>query len=131
MRQLDKVLAGSKAASGPVDVLKIDVEGYELNALKGGMGFLSHVDRRPPMIFSEYSTSMMDVAGSDPEEYLRMLLRLGYEICPITGPYRGTEINQDNAGQIVKYSRSTGNQIWDIVAHQPQAGYAECPKQAA
>ena len=131
MRQLDNMLAKSRAAAGPVDVLKIDVEGYELPALEGGLKFLSDSERAPPTIFSEFSISMMDTAGYNPEKYLQMLLDLGYVICPINGPY-GSPFTSKNINHIVNSTRNTpGQHIWDFVAHRTRTGYAGCDSREA
>lgn len=61
--------------STTIDVLKIDVEGFEYLALQGALGLLS----RRPLIFTEYSPSMLTAcSGVSGIQYLEFLTRFGY-----------------------------------------------------
>jgi FkbM family methyltransferase len=60
-----------------VDVIKIDVEGHEPQALRGGLGLLA--DQRPDIMF-EVSTSALARAGTTGQEPWDQLVDLGYEI---------------------------------------------------
>jgi FkbM family methyltransferase len=61
-----------------VDVVKIDVEGAELLALRGAERLLR---RDRPAIISEFTPMAMDgMSGAPPEEYLRFLISVGYEL---------------------------------------------------
>ena len=60
-----------------LDVVKIDVEGFEYPAMKGFSGSIS---RFKPLIFSEFSPYYQkDVVGNDGSEYLEFIFRFGYE----------------------------------------------------
>ena len=61
-----------------VDVVKIDIEGAEGIALRG---LLKTLRRCRPIIFSEFcAEAMPGLAGMRPEEYLAMLIDLGYRL---------------------------------------------------
>lgn len=60
-----------------VDVVKIDVEGFELRALKGGKKTL---ERWKPILFIEISDETLRGAGTSPSEVLAFVEELGYEL---------------------------------------------------
>ena len=79
MVRLDELLP-----SQPVDVIKIDVEGNELEVAKGWAALF---DQRPPMrqprlVLTEYVPSLIALRSnvSDPLDYLRFFIRRGYTI---------------------------------------------------
>jgi FkbM family methyltransferase len=75
--RLDDLLA----AAPRVDVIKIDVEGFEHRALAGGAGIIA---RHRPLIFTELLPEALRMAsGVSPEEYLAFLAGFGYAISVI------------------------------------------------
>lgn len=62
---------------GAVDVIKIDVEGFELFALKG-MGNL--IAGFKPTIVFEYNTHCMEIVGVEPLDLLGFFLGIGYNL---------------------------------------------------
>lgn len=64
-----------------VDVIKIDVEGFEHRALSGGVALL---EKHRPVIFTELLPEALVMAsGVTPEEYLRFLTGFGYALSVI------------------------------------------------
>lgn len=61
----------------PVDLLKIDVEGFEHKALMGGRQLL---ERCKPVIVTEYSPELQKAGGSTGKAYLDFLLGFGYSV---------------------------------------------------
>jgi len=57
------------------NLLKIDVEGYETNVLRGGLGFIAAFR---PVIFLEVSDEHLHYQGSSPAELLSLLEGQGY-----------------------------------------------------
>ncbi len=70
--KLDNELMGEK-----VDLLKIDVEGYETEVLRGAVKLI----RTNPQIkiFIEISKKLLEMAGSSPEEIFNLLTGLGLQ----------------------------------------------------
>lgn len=66
---LDDHLASLGLASEPIAFMKMDIEGYELFALRGANGALSRTRR----LLVEYSPELMRQAGIDPHLMLRTL----------------------------------------------------------
>ena len=66
----------------PVDVVKIDIEGYEPEALLGLKGVF---ERRPlpELIVSEFQPAVMAANGFDAHNYLRFFLSRGYDISAV------------------------------------------------
>lgn len=63
---------------GPVDFIKLDVEGAEARAIQGGMGILK---RDRPVVTTELSLDMLGrVSGVTAEEYLGWFDELGYRL---------------------------------------------------
>jgi hypothetical protein len=70
--------------SGVVDVIKIDVEGYEIEALTG----MSRIIRdHRPLIFSEINEYWLRTcAQTSGKAYLEYLNDLGYQVCDVKFP---------------------------------------------
>ena len=65
----------------PVDLIKVDVEGAEYNALLGGEAIIR---RFRPFIVSEFSPAMMPgISNISGEDYLRWLIALGYNLAVV------------------------------------------------
>jgi FkbM family methyltransferase len=63
--------------------VKIDVEGYELSVICGGIGILSRNDA--PLLFIELHNEMVRQNGGVPEETLARVRSLGYEVFSTDG----------------------------------------------
>ena len=61
-----------------VDLLKLDIEGAELRALRGATGLLS--GPHPPIIVTEYHSQVAARAGVDLNETTRFLTSYGYSV---------------------------------------------------
>jgi FkbM family methyltransferase len=78
----------------PVDVVKIDIEGKEYDALRGASRLLS----TKPILFMEFSPHfMMDGCGVTPRELFDLLLPLGYQMTALgwdmTREYLGSDVD--------------------------------------
>lgn len=62
--------------SAPIDLIKIDVEGYELKVLKGAKSILS---RCHPILFVEINESNLGYQGDTATELISYLRDVGYE----------------------------------------------------
>eukprot|EP00667_Euglena_gracilis_P014179 EG_transcript_14660 len=78
MATLDSLLAGQR-----IDVVKIDVEGYEFHALAGGRRLLRNVSA----VHTEFSPFMLRKQGSDPLKYLEFLRDAGFYLFHRTQPF--------------------------------------------
>jgi hypothetical protein len=58
-----------------MDVLKIDVEGFEMKVLEGGV---KTVNRLRPLIHIEINTNALERFGVTPDSVTHLLRRLGY-----------------------------------------------------
>ena len=90
LRRLDGILEID--VDRPVDVMKIDVEGFELAALNGGRAV---IERDRPVIVTEFFPRALLATGRiDPELYLDALRDLGYSISVIgrDGPRSNAQI---------------------------------------
>jgi FkbM family methyltransferase len=77
--KVDDLIAPDKR----IDLVKIDVQGAEYNALLGASELIR---RCHPTIVSEFSPNMMPgISGVEGREYLRFLLGFGYKISVIEG----------------------------------------------
>ena len=71
--KLDSFLENQK-----IDLVKIDIEGYEPFAVKGMINLIKH---NKPIIISEFAPpNLKSVGQSSPEEYLNIFISLGYHI---------------------------------------------------
>jgi len=63
---------------GVIDLVKIDIQGYELQALRGMMGLLSK--KRISVIISELWPEGLAMAGGDWREYVLLLRKYGFKL---------------------------------------------------
>jgi len=76
IRRLDDVL---KNHSGLIDLLKIDIEGFEVAAFLGG----SETLRRCKMILAEYSPAFIEASGYQKSLFFKLLQEAGFDIYEI------------------------------------------------
>jgi Methyltransferase FkbM domain len=97
------------------DVLKIDVEGAEGLALKGG---IHTIRNHRPVIFSEFSPPNLErVSGMSGEGYLAFLFSEGYSVSVIEPSSALAGCGQDVGKVMDCFKRSGGGHI-DLLATQ-------------
>lgn len=80
------VVALAEYLSGTgVDLLKIDVEGFEQAVLEGAVGLLQDPRRRPRAIFVEMHPFAWPVSGASSEAILALLRAVGYRLLSLDG----------------------------------------------
>src|SRR5207244_4352710 len=84
--RLDAIFEGQK-----LDVLKIDVEGFEEAVIRGASQLLADLQRRPRVIFIEVHPYAWPRAGTSDSTLLGLLRTLGYEVFDLGGR-RVTEV---------------------------------------
>ena len=87
------------ADAGTIDVIKMDVEGYESQVLKG-MSHLLH-QRAIKTIFFEFCPFAQKCAGSQPEEIVHLLINSGYVIAEMEGQNEGALVSAENVRALV------------------------------
>lgn len=106
------VVLDDRLAEQRIDLIKIDIEGYEPKAF-AGMGRL--LDRHHPAILSEFSpNNLANIGGMAPEAFLGFFLRKGYglnviefetgDLVPMAGP-----------GPLMEYWRGLGYDHLDVL----------------
>jgi FkbM family methyltransferase len=97
----------------PINLVKIDTEGAELNAL---IGLSQTIDRDHPVVVSEFSPGALPgISRCSGPEYLRFLIGNGYRIGVIEQDGSETRFCDDVDGVMGAYSRSGIDHI-DIIA---------------
>jgi len=96
------VVRADEAVEGPVDVVKLDVEGSELAALRGMEGLLRG-NHAPRALFVECHPELLERAGTSRDELLDWLRAAGYEVewideanrrtAPLSEPWREHYVN--------------------------------------
>ena len=81
VERLDQVLAGER-----VDFIKMDVQGWEMEALRGMEGLLDDPRNRSMAIFFEYWPQGLCDAGSDPMEPLQFLSEKKFQLFQTSNP---------------------------------------------
>jgi FkbM family methyltransferase len=72
---VDNFMLGQGLEHSPVELFKIDIEGFEMAAMRGAVKTLS----RTRFVFSEYSPAIMKSIGESPDEYIDLMQRLGFD----------------------------------------------------
>jgi FkbM family methyltransferase len=88
-------------ADKKLDLLKIDVEGYEEKVLEGATSLLTDKDRSPRLIFIEVHPYAWPSLGSTGDSILQLLSQLNYEV---------RELNGEPVRRITEYG--------EVVAHK-------------
>ncbi len=97
----------------PINLVKIDTEGAELNAL---IGLSETIDRDRPVIVSEFSPGALPgTSHCSGPDYLRYLIGKGYRIGVIEPDGSESIFGEDVDGVMAAYSRSGIDHI-DVVA---------------
>lgn len=96
------VVRADEELAGPVDVVKLDVEGAELAALRGMEGFITG-GRPPHALFLECNPVLLERAGSSRDELVAWLKERGYLVewideasgrtAPISEPWTEPYVN--------------------------------------
>ncbi|HEV8656054.1 MAG TPA: FkbM family methyltransferase [Candidatus Limnocylindria bacterium] len=95
-----------------IDLVKIDVQGAEYNALLGASELIR---RCHPTIVSEFSPTMMPgMSGVDGRQYLRFLLDFGYKIAVIESEGALRDCGTDSE-KVMEAYRSSGVDHIDIL----------------
>lgn len=100
---LDSYVASASVASAlgnQVDILKIDVEGYDGLVLEGAQGLIGRCN---PTLFVEFIPDLMENCGYDPTRFISMLFS-AYTTCYLVDEItdRLTEVQQDNIADFTK-----------------------------
>jgi len=119
-RTVDEVLENERR----LDLVKIDIEGYEPIALRG---MRKTLDKHRPMIISEFHPKVIRECGrQDPQEYLNALVSLVYRLSVIE--LTGNVIDCAEPADVVDYwreinrQRNTGDTMHlDIIATPREA----------
>lgn len=82
-------MRADEAVGGPVDVVKLDVEGSELAALRGMEGLLRR-NHAPRALFVECHPELLERAGASRDELLDWLRAAGYDVTWIDEANRRT-----------------------------------------
>ncbi len=95
-----------------VDVIKIDVEGAEFNALSG---VLRCIERDRPIIISEFMPgALQGISGITPEEYLNFIINHGYYLSVLEADH--VVPCQNDIEMVMKEYREKGEDHIDILA---------------
>ena len=96
------VVRADEVVSGPVDVVKLDIEGGELAALRGMEG-LFDAAQPPHTLFLECNPELLERAGTSREDLLAWLVAHGYAVewidephgrtVPLTEPWTDAYVN--------------------------------------
>jgi len=68
-----------------VDIIKMDVEGYEARVLKGAAELLADPKRRPRLLFIEMHPHIWAATGTSRDEILQLVERLDYHVEAVHG----------------------------------------------
>lgn len=111
-----------------VDVVKIDVEGHELQVLRG---MAEVIDRTPGIkLFMEFCPRWLEEAGSHPETVLRMLADRGFEFWDAaTRAPAAISTEQLLLNYTVQNARSTN--LWCVRSAATRTGVSECVNEVA
>jgi|GEM_PF-754303 len=98
-KKIDSFLAGEKVA-----FIKIDVDGHELNILRGGENLLRE---QTPVLFLEYAPKVIADIGQTPEEIPYFLKDLGYNEITIWDNYSQFIKKTNDWDELIRIAKAT------------------------
>lgn len=94
---LDGVFEGKK-----LDLMKVDVEGYEEKVLEGASGLLADANRSPRAIFVEVHPYAWPAIGTTSDSLLSLLHKFSYDVRTL----RGERVQRiDEYGEVIAYRK--------------------------
>jgi FkbM family methyltransferase len=96
-----------------VALLKLDIEGHELNAVRGAQGLLDGAFGLPPVVALEYSR-LMHTAGGTPEDLFAQFARRGWTAWRLSG-------SKSTGGQLVRVPDAASAPEHDNLVFVPPA----------
>ena len=100
--KIDSLLSDIKR----LDFVKIDIQGYELSALKGTSSLLK---KFKPIIISEFWPEGLKLNHVSPIEYINFFLELDYEFFNIDSYYLNSRVTKINKNQLKSLLKTTEN----------------------
>lgn len=88
-----------------VDLIKIDVEGHELHALRGMRKLLGASDGKAPKLFIEVNEATLESAGTSMEEIFDELAKAGYKAYRIVAKDRAEPEPRPFADSLVFFDK--------------------------
>ena len=108
---LDTLLSGIKR----LDFVKIDIQGYELQALRGAIGLLK---RFKPTVLSEFWPEGLKINNISPQEYIDFFYHIDYEIYSIDSFYIDSKIIKLNKKSLESLLNTTDNDKNILLIHK-------------
>ena len=108
---LDSLLSGIKR----LDFVKIDIQGYELQALKGAIGLLK---RFKPTVLSEFWPEGLKINNISPQEYIDFFYHIDYEIYSIDSFYIDSKVIKLNKKSLESLVNTTDNDKNILLIHK-------------
>jgi FkbM family methyltransferase len=100
----------------PVDVVKIDAEGADLDVLKGMSRLLS--ENKSVSVIVEWAPPLMAEAGKDPFELPRWLQEAGFTIISVLEESTNRRLSLDQASEMVREKKMAAGWVGDIFAQR-------------
>lgn len=98
-----------------LDFLKIDIQGYELPALKGAIGLLK---KFKPIVLSEFWPEGLKINNVSPQEYIDFFYHIGYEIYSIDSFYSDSQVIKIEEKSLESLLNTTDNDKNILLIHK-------------
>ncbi len=102
---IDDFMEKNKLDNEPVEMLKIDIEGYEMAALRGAKKTLE----RTRFVFSEFSPAIMETIKESSQSYINLMKSYGFEGHIINNEFSCTPISYN---ALAEYDSGVHNIFW-------------------
>jgi len=100
----------------PVDVVKIDAEGADLDVLKGMSRILS--ENKGISLIVEWAPPLLAEAGKDPLELPRWLQDAGFKIISVLEENTNKQLSLEQTIEMLRAKRITGGWVGDLFAQR-------------
>lgn len=102
---IDGFMSSHGLEAAPVELFKIDIEGFEMSALRGAATTLS----RTRYVFSEFSPAIMKSINESPSAYVDLMMKLGFSGYIIRDENSATPVSYE---ELKSYSDGVHNIFW-------------------